>query len=407
LSRRHAEIVNVLHLSQFDERGGAARSSYRLHDSLRRLGVASRMLVQTKTSDDPDVDVVPHGFADRVVNRLEREAGIQYAYLPSGPAVARHPWVRDADVLQLGNIHGGYLGITALPALARGKRVFWTLHDMWPLTGHCGFASCDRWLVGCGSCPDLEAYPPVKRDATHFNWRLKRRVYAHLNLTLVSPSEWLAGLARRSPLLGRFPTHVVPYGVDTDLFAPVDRSEARARLGLQPEGRLLFVAGVERRKGSELLAGIVAAAAAESGARPTLLVAGEPYAPLPRGVPTHLLGAIDEATMRDAYAAADVYVLPTLLDNLPNSVLEALSCGAAIVASNVGGIPEAIEDGVHGLLRPPDAGALGQAAGLLLRDPALAATLGAQGRATALRRFPLDRQARAYRDLYVGGPVQA
>jgi glycosyltransferase involved in cell wall biosynthesis len=393
--------VNVLHLSQFDERGGAARAAYRLHDGLRRLGITSRMLVQEKTSSDPDVDVLPQSLAHRAVARAEYEIGIQYAYLPSGLAMRKHPWARDADVIHLGNVHGGLFSITSLPRLAAGRRVVWTLHDMWPFTGHCGYASCDRWLTGCGSCPDLPAYPPVKRDATHLNWRLKDRLYEQLDMTVVAPSRWLAGLAARSPLLGRFPVEVIPYGIDTTLFAPVPRAEARARLGLPPDEALVLVAGIEPRKGSELLGDAIAAAESAFGSTVTLLVAGVPeYAAPPAGAHVRLLGKLDERSMRDAYAAADVYLLPTLSENLPNTVLEALACGTAVVGTPVGGIPDVVVHGDTGLIAPADGAELGRAVGALLRDRALADRLGAAARELAVTRLGSEQQAAAYRDLY-------
>src|SRR5579871_4816994 len=111
---------SVLHLSHFDEYGGAARSAYRLHEGLRQLGARSRMLVGSKASSDPDVAELAPTLADRFVNRVGYETGIQYAFLPSTRRALRHPWVREADVLQLANVHGGWLALPALPRLARG-----------------------------------------------------------------------------------------------------------------------------------------------------------------------------------------------------------------------------------------------------------------------------------------------
>jgi glycosyltransferase involved in cell wall biosynthesis len=394
--------MKVLHLSQFDEYGGAARASYRLHDGLRKLGVTSRMLVQTKTSADPDVSELRVPPGHRFVRRAEYELGVQYAYLPTGVTLRRHPWTREADVIQLGNIHGGGFSLTSLPHLARKRRVVWTLHDMWAFTGHCGYASCDRWLVGCGRCPDLATYPAIRRDATRANVHLKRGVYGDLDLTVVAPSRWLCELAGRSPLLGRFPRHVIPYGIDTDAFAPLDRDAARTALGLPGDETLVLVVGIEPRKGSNLLGSILSEAARASGRTVTLVVAGTTeQGEVPRGVPTHLLGSMDEVGMRRAYAAADVYLLPTVDDNLPNTVLEALACGAPVVTTPTGGIPDVVRDGETGLLAPVDAQALGRAVAQALTDRSLARRIGEGGRALALAELTLERQARSYRELYL------
>jgi glycosyltransferase involved in cell wall biosynthesis len=361
------------------------------------------MIVGRKTGEDPDVAEHARSLGDRVANRIGVETGLQYAYLPSMRRLARHPWVREADVLQLANIHGGWLSLTSLPRLTAGKRVVWTIHDMWAFTGHCGYSyGHEGWLSGCGNCPHLDAYPATKRDATKANFRLKRAVYARLELDIVAPSRWLAELARKSPLLERFPVHVVPYGVDTDRFAPLDRTEARARLGLRPDAVVVLVVGMEPRKGADLLGAAIRTVERLTGLEVTLAVAGgTANADPPAHVQVHLLGTLSEEEMRLAYCAADVYLLPTRHDNLPNTVLEALACGVAVTATEVGGIPDVVVDGATGLLAPPDGEALGRALGRVLEDHELRAALGAAGRARASS-LTLEAQADAYLELYRG-----
>jgi glycosyltransferase involved in cell wall biosynthesis len=391
----------VLHLSYYDIHGGAARATYRLHEGLRAEGVESRMLVRRKFGADDDVQESDWSTADRVINRLTLEAGLQYVYLPASSALLRHRWLQEADVVQLGNIHGGMFAHTALPRLTRTKPVVWCLHDMWAFTGHCGFSfESERWLTGCGRCPHLDSYPAIPRDATRLNWKLKKQVYARSRFTLVTPSEWLAGLARKSPLLAGFDVHVIPYGVDTDIFTPQDKGLARRELGIPNDARVLLVIGLERRKGGDLLPEILGLAAAEH--RIDLLVAGSTApAELPANVFVHLLGELtEEQAMARAYAAADVYLLPTRGDNLPNTLIESLACGRPVVTTAVGGVPEIVADGVSGFVRTVDPRALGEALTVLLDDPGLQARLGAAGREQMLRRFTLESQARGYLEVY-------
>jgi glycosyltransferase involved in cell wall biosynthesis len=363
------------------------------------------MLVGVRSGDDPDVQEQPRSLGDRVVNRLGYETGIQYAFLPSSRSLAGHPWVKEAEVLQLANIHGGWMAVTALPRLARGKRLVWCIHDMWSFTGHCGYSyGHEGWMTGCGGCPHLDAYPATRRDATSVNWRIKRSVYSKLQLDVVAPSRWLAGLARRSPLLERFEVHVIPYGVDTDLFAPLDRVEARGRLGIPAEGHVVLVAGMEPRKGSDLLGTALRTAAAELKAPVALAVAGDTAnAAPPDDVPVHMLGTLDEPTMRVAYCAADAYLLPTFQDNLPNTVLEALACAVPVVATSVGGIPDVVEDGTNGRLSQPEGEALGRALAQILGNPEIRDRLGAAGRSLAAESLTLEAQADAYLGLYRRG----
>jgi glycosyltransferase involved in cell wall biosynthesis len=397
-----AALPSVLHLSHFDEYGGAGRAAYRLHQGLRRSGARSRMLVGVKSSDDPDVAEHRRGLPDRVLNRLAYESGVQYAFLPSTRRLLRHRWVQEADVLQLANIHGGWLALPALPRLARGKRVVWCIHDMWSFTGHCGYSyGHDGWMTGCGNCPHLDAYPAVRRDATKINWHLKRAVYGRLDVTVVAPSTWLARLAGRSPLLERFDVRIIPYGVDTDLFAPYPRADARTRLGLELDESVVLVVGMEPRKGSTLIGTTIRVAEEQLGAPVTLLVAGSTEnAEPPSGIRARLLGTLDEEAMRMAYCAADAYLLPTLHDNLPNTVIESLACATPVVATDVGGVGDLVEDGFNGFLRAADGTALGEALAVVLRSPTLREELGSHARARASDRFSLQAQASAYLDLY-------
>jgi glycosyltransferase involved in cell wall biosynthesis len=274
---------------------------------------------------------------------------------------------------------------------------------MWAFTGHCGYSlDSERWRIGCGHCPYLDSYPAVQRDATHLNWRVKQAVYRALDLTLVTPSQWLAGLVRESPLLRRCDVHVIPYGLDLERFAPSPKAEARRRLRLDLDEPVVLAVGPERRKGSQLLQPIVSAAARLLSRRITLLVvAAEDRLPdFGEHVRMQQVRGVPEDGMPTLYAAADVHLLPTTMDNLPNSALEALACGVPTVATGVGGLAEIVEDGRTGLLRPVDADALAHAVVEVLTDSELRARMGLAAREDALAKFGLDRQADGYAELY-------
>jgi glycosyltransferase involved in cell wall biosynthesis len=395
--------VKVTHISQFDRYGGAGRAAYRLHEGLRRSGHTSRMLVARKETNDADVRTIRHTRVDWTLNKAGNVVGVQHPFLPSTFRLLRDPWIRDTDVVQLANVHGGFFGHTVLPFLSRRKTVVWCLHDMWAFTGHCGYAlDSSGWLTGCGSCPYLDTYPPVRRDATHANWRIKQLVYRRSDLTIVAPSRWLAGLAGQSPLLSGFRIDVIPYGVDLDIFCPGDRAGAREELGLVQDRPVVLALGLEHRKGLSLFAPILARAARElEKGFCFLAVGGEHPGPMPEPVDVvHLESVTDEERVAQLYTAADVFLLPTAMDNLPNTVLESAASGVPVVAARVGGVPEAVADGETGLLRPLDADALGEALGRMLADAELRARLGAAARLRAVEQFGLGRQAEAYLGLY-------
>jgi glycosyltransferase involved in cell wall biosynthesis len=397
--------LSVLHINESDAAGGAARSAYRIHDGLRAAGHRSRMLVGRKLGTDGDVRRLKRNLAWRALDRPFAAAtdalDLQYVFYPSSFGVARDPWFREADVVQIYNTHGSYFSHTALPLLSRRKPVVWRLSDMWPFTGHVAYSyDCERWRHGCGSCPYLREYPPLGRDTTALLWRIKRWTYAHSRLVFVAPSRWLQSVARESPLIGHFPIHLIPNGIDLERFSPGDRVEARKRLGLDPERPLVFYGAVrmdDRRKGAREL---VDALRELEDVDFDLLVMGEGAPPLPRRA--HQLGMVtDSATIALAYAAADVYVLPTLAENLPNVALEALASGTPTVAFDVGGVPDAVRHLETGWLAPVgDSSALAAGIRALLQDEPLRARLGREARAVAEREFRPEYEAEALADLY-------
>src|SRR5947207_8498214 len=178
------------------------------------------------------------------------------------------------------------------------------------------------------------------RDTTALLWRMKRAVYARSRLTIIVPSRWMLELARASPLLSRFEMHRIPHGVETDVFRPLPKDEARRRLGL-PEGRplVLFSASDlnEPRKGLHLLE----EALARMDDPPLLALAGA--GEIPRRVETAWLGSIgDDEVLAQAYSAADVLAVPTVADALTQTAIESIACGTPCVAFDRGGVTDVL-----------------------------------------------------------------
>lgn len=397
--------LRLLHINESDAGGGAARSAYRIHDGLRRLGHGSRMLVGRRLTADPDVRRLKRSIAWRAADRPFAALGdaldLQYLFYPSSFGVALDPWFREADAVGLYNTHGSYFSHTALPLLTRRRPVVWRLSDMWPFTGHVAYSyECDRWRHGCGTCPYLNEYPPLGRDTTAFLWRVKRATYRRSRLTIVAPSRWIERLAGESPLLGRFPVSYVPNGVELDRFRPLPKAEAKRRLGLDPETPVVYLSAVrldDRRKGAAVFA------EALEHLRDLdfqLVVSGN--APPPFGREARTLGALSsDEDIAVAYAAADVYALPTLAENLPNVVVESLACGTPVVAFDVGGVPDAVRHLETGYLAPlGDAAALADGIRLLLGDEELRNRISWTCREVAEREFGAELESRRFADVF-------
>jgi glycosyltransferase involved in cell wall biosynthesis len=404
--------VRVAHLAYADGGGGAFKAAYRIHRGLGRLGVDSTMLVARRLSGDPRVrdcgsaagrlwaqlathlDVLPwHLF------NTARGDFASLAWVGSG--VARRAQALAPDIIQLHWICAGMLRLESLLRLQRP--LVWRLADMWPLAGAEHYVGADtRYRDGYrrDTRPAGERGPDLNR----WVWQRKRRVYARLpNLTVVAPSRWLARCAAESVLLRGRRVEVIPTGQDLETFRPLPKATAREILGLPAESKLVMAGSMElneRRKGvAHLLRALEPLAA--RGYR-LLLLGDPPTQPLPLPVPAHWLGRLnDDVALALAYSAADVFVAPSLEENLANTVIEAMACGVPCVAFSVGGMPDIIASGRNGYLAAPFAiDQLASAIVAVLEAGADYPRLSAEARATVEREFAAPLQARRYAALY-------
>jgi glycosyltransferase involved in cell wall biosynthesis len=349
------------------------------------------MLVGEKHGNDADVRPLKRNVAwraaDRAAGTVLDALDLQYVFYASSFGVVRDEWFRDASVVQLYNTHGSYFSHTALPFLSRRRPIVWRLSDQWAFTGHVAYSyDCERWRDGCGTCPYLHEYPRLRRDTTRTLWRWKDRLYARSRLTIVAPSTWLERLAKESPLLGRFDVRRIPNGVDLDRFRPRERDARRRPVVLFASAWL-----DDRRKGGHLLE---AALAKLSDLELDVVAAGE------RAVVGRPLGSLTPDELARAYADADVFVLPTLAENLPNTILESLASGTPVVSFDVGGVGDAVKHLETGWLAQPDAAALAHGIRSLVEDAELRVRLGRNGRALAEREWSRELEARRFAELY-------
>ncbi len=403
--------MNIVHINTTDTEGGAARAAFRLHKGILDAGHTSRMLVSYKTGGSQDVAPLVSGVRKMLPNRLvillEEYLSLQYI-IPWSRGLFDHPYIQSADIVNLHNVHGNYFSPLILPTLTRNYPIVWTLHDMWPLTGHCGYSyDCARWKTGCGACPSLNDYPPLRKDTTGFLWKIKDRVYRRSRLTVVCPSQWLAKTAQESPLLGRFPVHHVPYGVDLKIFRPLRKEMARELLGLPQKTPLLLFAAAyasERRKGADFLRDALHILLQQGFCDIGLITLGIGSESLrfPSEIQQWSLGNLmDETSVAAVYSAADLLVSPSLADNLPNTILESLACGTPVVAFNTGGVAEIVRSMETGYLATyQDANDLATGIQLLLRKSELRARMSRNCREVAEREYSLELQARRYLELY-------
>jgi glycosyltransferase involved in cell wall biosynthesis len=401
--------MRILHLSTYDTGGGAAKAAYRLHHALRNIGEDSLMLVQQKRSQEAYIHRVPKGLprlAMMLSQRMEvwQQAGksrdfLDLAWYPNG--LAQHINSFQADIVHLHWLSRGFLPIPTLPEIK--SPIIWTLHDMAAFTGGCHYSGgCEHYQQACGNCPLL--FQPHEHDLSRKTWQRKVKSWEGLKLQIVSPSHWLADCARKSSLFAQQPIQLIHNGIDLEMFKP-QPGNIREKFGISPDKYLIlfgaFNSSEDKRKGIDYLLAALPKLAALNAAC-IIFGADTPETPLQLGLPLYYTGYIEsEQAMAQLYAAANLFIAPSLEDNLPNTVVEALASGTPVVAFNSTGLPSMIVHQKNGYLAQAyEADDLAAGIAWILEDNERLAQLSANARQTALEKFDERQMAASYVALY-------
>ena len=400
--------MHVVMLSDLETAGGAAVAASRLAVGLVDAGVDVTRVVSKRGGQVHPWKTqefhLEHGLPSRLANRFLSDAvGDEVHQHAIRRKLASELRALRPDVINIHNVHGAFWSAEIMRACAEVAPVVWTLHDMWSFTGRCAYNySCPKFMSGCdATCPTPHEYPALAPDRIRPAWEKRRKMFAdYPQVCAVAPSRWLAATAQ-SGLWSSHRVEVIPYGLNLETFAPLDRAESRRELGITPAGPVLLASAMdvtERRKGLDLLAAAIESLRDE---RITLLTMGQGSFSMP-GVDVVPLGLItDERHQRCAYSAADLLVHPARADNLPNVLLEAIACGTPALTFAVGGMPDAVRPGVTGWLADDiSAEALAAALRVALGSVASGVTLRESCRAVAEAEYALSIQADRYRALF-------
>lgn len=405
--------MKVLHLSTSDIDGGAARAAYRLHQGLLQLDIDSKMLVRAKFSTDPSVIGYKPLIAklgskldSHPLRKYPKRKKLMFSSQWFPDTVVSKVRAINPDIVHLHWTCNGYLRIESLTKLK--KPLVWTLHDMWAFTGGCHYSQgCDRYTKGCGSCPQLGSSDPY--DLSWHNWQRKAKTLHNLDLTIVSPSRWLANCAKASPLFENCRIEVIPNGIDVGVYKPINQSAAREALNLPQDKQLvLFGAGStsgDPRKGfHHLLAALQKLDADLWSDRLELVIFGEskPQNALPLQFQARYLGRLnDDISLALAYSSADFFIAPSQEDNLPNTVVEALSCGTPCLAFDIGGMPDLIDHKKTGYLAQPfEINDLTKGVEWILENPERLKIISSHAREHAVENFSMEPRSKQILSLY-------
>ena len=352
--------MKVVHVSTYHTFGGAAIAALRLHHALLAAGVESSLLVQETERPEANVEGFYEGFIEKklafarfVAERLyfasqEKDKTVRFHFSPlwAGADISTHPLIQQADVIHLHWVNFGFLSLGSLEKLfALGKPVVWTMHDMSTFTGGCHYSrDCDRYLNHCHHCPYLRK--PAAHDLAFRVFERKKQLFKNAPLTLVSPSKWLAGLAQKAATTQHLNTFSIPNLIDNQHFSPHNKKEAKQKLGLAHTKKWILFAGVntqDPRKGFAYFKQAINLLKNNAGEWGVVVFGkSDPAAMTELDLEVKALGSIPSYEVVSVYQAADVMVVPSLEDNYPNTIIEAMACGTPVVGFDTGGIPEQI-----------------------------------------------------------------
>jgi glycosyltransferase involved in cell wall biosynthesis len=363
--------MKILLVGKSRNTGGAAIASRRLMEALMEKSAEVKMLVQEGESKSDGVFSTTRSRGKRLLNKgrfilerlvflpRERNKNIRFLFslANTGENLANHPLVKEADIIHLHWINAGFLSLRSLKALLNlGKPVVWTFHDMWPFTGGCHYAlDCMGYTLECGHCPYLRR--PGANDLSHRIWLKKKEIFSTGKFTVITPSRWLKERVRASSLLANADVRTIHNPVDSFLFQPADRERACRSLNLDPGKKyILFGAATTKNvlKGYSFFKEAVGRLAGVADpAQVEIILFGrnkgrDQHAwPLPA---RHVDFVGSSERLVELYSVAHLFVIPSLQDNLPNTILESMLCGTPVVGFNTGGIPELIDHRQNGYL---------------------------------------------------------
>ncbi|MCR5313218.1 MAG: glycosyltransferase family 4 protein [Bacteroidaceae bacterium] len=359
--------MKVLLVNTSERIGGAAIACNRLMQALEKNGVVTTMLVRDKQTDQHNVVALNQSLMlrfkfvyERLIiflnNKFSRKNLFQVDIANVGTDITSMKAFRDADVVHLHWVNQGFLSLDDLDKIFHsGKRIVITMHDQWYFTGVCHYSgTCNKFQSECCDCEFMHG---IFTDMVRKVFRKKQNILKGTDVTFVSCSRWLRDIAKTGLLTKGHDVLSIPNAINTDLFSPHDKLEARQRWNLPVDKKLMLFGSqkiTDERKGFNY---IVEACEIIRKNNPHLaenigvVVLGgkaevvETMLPFP----VYPISYVSEQKLIvELYNAVDIYVTPSLQDNLPNTIVEAMSCGVPCVGFNVGGIPEMIDHQVNG-----------------------------------------------------------
>ncbi|MBN4866507.1 MULTISPECIES: glycosyltransferase family 4 protein [Providencia] len=411
--------MKIIHLSNSDISGGAARAAYRLHKALQESGIDSQMFVRTKKSDDWTV-LSTLSNTKKLFNLLRPTLGKKLSKLQHSDNINLRSvnwlpssWSKEINSSDIDIVNIHWVGSETLSIEDIGqikKPIVWTMHDMWPFCGAEHYTNDDqkaRWLTGYKKNNRLPHESKI--DIDRLTWERKKKAWKNTNMHIISPSQWLADCAKQSVLFQNNHISTIPNPLDTNVYQPIDKNFCKRMLKLPIDKNIILFGAIgggnDPRKGYDLLKkalfqlrNLIDPNSVEC----VIFGQSEPKSPIELPFNTHWLGHInDDITLALIYNTATLMVVPSRAENLPQTATEAQSCGIPVVCFATTGLLDTVDHEKTGyLVKPFDTMELASSMAQILNDSQKQLYLSKGAREKALSSWRKDIIIEHYNDIY-------
>jgi glycosyltransferase involved in cell wall biosynthesis len=383
--------MNILHINSHDLHG-ARFNGYEMQKIIG-LDHNVEMAVWEKTSTNSNVHIIPPNnqvlrYLTNIMISFTSRLGFDRLFGYSGLMLPLKNYFKKADIVHLHLIHNNTnFSILSLPKLSRKKIIFWTLHDPWAFTGGCEHSfDCDKWQTGCNAiCPYPRAKSIFQSYAPFFHWKLKKYLYSNSEINLIVASQWMKDRVSVSPLLKHMICHLIPFGIDINLFFPHDKLKARKKLGIDTSNRVIAFRDsgykIDKFKGMKWLMEALQIFQPEVPTTLLIFQDGEAFEILSDKYSVKRTGWVSGEEMSWALSAADIFLMPSIQESFGLMAIEAMACGLPVVVFEGSALPSIIKAPIGGIAVPAkNSNALAETIKQLLDDEILRLQIGKQAR---------------------------
>lgn len=360
--------MKILHLVAMDT-GGAGRATIRINKSINDYcgNNVSSILVLTRIQNNLSINAINSNKKAKlksIINNLINKREVNkynttaiFSNFKRGIDITNYELVKQSDIINLHWVNEGMISYNTLKKLSKlNKPIVWTLHDMWPFTGGCHYNEwCDRYKNTCGQCTILNS---SKRNDLSTKIQVnKEKVYSNLNITVVGCSNWITQCAKESKLFNNNECINIPNPIDIEKFKPINKSLSKEILNICSKKKIILFGAMsstsDNRKGFKYL--LEAIKYLDKDKYIAVIFGNNTNeSEIENYLETVYMGELmDDYTLTLLYSSADVFVAPSVQENLANTVMESLACGTPVVAFNIGGMVDMIKHKINGYIVEP------------------------------------------------------